>query len=70
MSSNFQVTVKTSVYRGDHATDISIAIDVPSSTTVEQLVESIFIEQSNIFQQYYDVIEIRFLNKFIEANNE
>jgi uncharacterized ubiquitin-like protein YukD len=63
MKTNFQVTVQSSDFRGDHATDVEIAISVDSNMTVGELVSKVF--ESNdirLFDKLHDTIKIRFCN--------
>ena len=42
MNKKYQVTIRTSDFRGDHATDLEVAIDVSPDTTIQELVNRIF----------------------------
>lgn len=67
---SFQVSLKTSDFRGDHSADVSVALNVDGNTTISELVTMVFIQGfqrdmpfdqgRRIGQKDTDHIEIRF----------
>lgn len=56
----FQVTVRTSDFRGDHATDVEIALNVPSEMTIGELISKVFYSTKiRNFDKQHDVILLR-----------
>ena len=56
----FQVTVRTSDFRGDHSADVEVALNVPSEMTIGELISKVFhsTEIGN-FDKLHDVILLR-----------
>ena len=56
----YQIGIKTSDFRGDHAADIFVALNIPSTMTIGELVELVF-EKREIHNasKVTDHIEIR-----------
>lgn len=65
-----QVSLKTSEFRGDHAADINIGLEVPENTTVEELVQMVFMGTKFSSNSQSDVIEIRISNPINPTTNE
>lgn len=57
----YQVTIRTSDYRGDHSSDMSIPIDIPSDVKLCDLMDLIF--EKNVYHlpisKKLDYIEIK-----------
>ena len=62
---DYQLTVRTSDFRGDHATDIDVALNVEPNMTIAELVEMVFLTTDiRNFDKQADVIRIKFtINK-------
>jgi hypothetical protein len=59
----FQVTVRTSDFRGDHAADIEVALNVSSEMTIGELISKVFHStEIRNFDKLHDVILIRACN--------
>ena len=56
----FQVTVRTSDFRGDHATDVDVALNVPSEMTIGELISKVFHStEIRNFDKLHDAILLR-----------
>jgi len=56
----FQVTVRTSDFRGDHATDVEVALNVPSEMTIGELISKVFHStEIRKFDKLHDAILLR-----------
>lgn len=62
---DYQVTVRTSDFRGDHDTDIDVALNIEPDTTIAELVKMVFLSADiRSFDKQADVIRIKFaINK-------
>lgn len=61
---DYHVSVRTYDFRGDHATDIDVALNVEPDTTVAELVEMVFLTTDiRSFDKQADVIRIKFTTK-------
>jgi hypothetical protein len=63
----FQTTIITSDYRGDHATEVAVAIGVNPSTTIEELVKQVSTFRK--FDSLVDYIVIRQVNNLSELKD-
>lgn len=62
--SDYQVSVRTSDFRGDHASDIDVALDIEPDMTIKQLVEKVFMtDEIRLFDKQADTIRIKFTVK-------
>lgn len=56
----FHVTVKTSDFRGDHAADVEVALNVSSEMTIGELISKVFYStEIRHFDKLHDAILIR-----------
>lgn len=56
----FQVTVRTSDFRGDHSADVEVALNVPSEMTIGELISKVFHStEIRKFDKLHDVILLR-----------
>lgn len=56
----FQVTVRTSDFRGDHAADVDVAVNVSSEMTIGELINKVFNStEIRQFDKLHDAIHIR-----------
>jgi hypothetical protein len=56
----FQVTVRTSDFRGDHSADVEVALNVPPEMTIGELISKVFHStEIRNFDKLHDAILLR-----------